>query len=62
MTLLEPGDYTLPLYHGDLEAADGLPVKAAKLVELALAHHALLIASPEYNSSVTPLLKNTLAG
>lgn len=60
VTLLDPDDYTLPLYHGDLEAAEGIPAKATKLVKLALGHHALLIASPEYNSFITPLLKNTL--
>ena len=60
VTLLDPDDYTLPLYHGDLEAAEGISAKAAKLVKLALGHHALLIASPEYNSFITPLLKNTL--
>lgn len=60
VTLLDPADYTLPLYHGDLEAAGGMPANAAKLVKLALEHHALLIASPEYNAFITPLLKNTL--
>ncbi len=60
VTLLEPEDYTLPMYNGDLESTDGLPIKAAKLVSLALQHHALLIASPEYNSFPTPLLKNIL--
>ena len=60
ITLLDPDDYTPPLYHGDAEAVEGMPAKAAKLVKLALAHHALLIASPEYNSFPTPLLKNTL--
>jgi len=60
VTLLDPADYVLPLYHGDLEESAGLPANAAKLVELIKGHHALLIASPEYNSMVTPLLKNTL--
>ena len=50
----------LPLYDGDLEAVEGLPVKAVELVKLARSHHALLVASPEYNSFITPLLKNTL--
>lgn len=60
VTLLDPSDYILPLYQGDEEAATGLPPAAAKLVELMLAHDALLIASPEYNGFITPLLKNTL--
>ncbi len=60
VTLLELRDLPLPLYDGDLEAAEGLPPNARKLKELFLAHEGLLIAAPEYNSSITPLLKNTI--
>ncbi len=60
VTLLDLNDYVLPLYHGDLEDASGLPANAQKLIELITQHDALLIASPEYNSMITPLLKNTL--
>lgn len=57
---LELADYPLPLYHGDLEEAQGLPDNALRLKELLTPAAALLIVSPEYNSSLTPLLKNTL--
>jgi NAD(P)H-dependent FMN reductase len=60
VTLLDLNDYALPLYHGDLEEASGLPDNAKKLVAHITAHDALLVASPEYNSMFTPLLKNTL--
>jgi NAD(P)H-dependent FMN reductase len=60
VTLLDLNDYVLPLYHGDLEDASGLPANAVKLIELITLHPALLIASPEYNSMITPLLKNTI--
>jgi NAD(P)H-dependent FMN reductase len=60
VTFVDLDDYPVPLYHGDLEAAEGLPANARKLREVFLAHDALLIASPENNSSVTALLKNTL--
>ncbi len=60
VTLIDLNDYVLPLYHGDLEEAAGLPANAAKLIGLIAGHSALLIASPEYNSMITPLLKNTL--
>lgn len=60
VTLLDLNEFTLPLYHGDLEAADGLPAHAVKLIQLILGHDGLLIASPEYNSMFTPLLKNTI--
>ena len=60
VTLLDLNDLPLPLYHGDLEAGEGLPPNAVKLMALIDEHQALLIASPEYNSMITPLLKNTL--
>ena len=59
VTLVDLNDYVLPLYHGDLEDASGLPETAAKLTKFIAEHDALLIASPEYNSMITPLLKNT---
>lgn len=60
VTLLDLNDYPLPLYNGDLEAQAGLPEAAQRLKSLFKSHDALLIASPEYNSSVPPVLKNTL--
>ena len=60
VTLADLNELTLPLYHGDLEEAGGLPENAVKLIALITAHTGLLIASPEYNSMITPLLKNTI--
>jgi NAD(P)H-dependent FMN reductase len=60
VTLIDLADYALPLYNGDLEDRDGLPDNALRLKALFKEHDALLIASPEYNSSIPPLLKNTL--
>lgn len=59
-TLIDLGDYPMPIYHGDLEAADGVPPKAVELGRLLLQHDGLMIASPENNASVSSLLKNTL--
>lgn len=59
-TFIDLADYPLPLYDGDLEEAQGLPENAKKLKKLFLEHQGLLIAAPEYNSSLTPLLKNTI--
>lgn len=59
-TEVELRDYPLPLFDQDEEAAGGLPENAVKLKKLFVEHQGLLIASPEYNSSITPLLKNTL--
>jgi len=52
--------YELPMYDGDLEAKHGLPGNAVRLKKLLAEHDALLLACPEYNGSITPLLKNTL--
>jgi NAD(P)H-dependent FMN reductase len=60
VTLISLADYPLPLMNQDLEEADGLPFEAKRLKKLFMEHDGLLIASPEYNSSITPLLKNTL--
>lgn len=60
VTLVDLNELSLPLYHGDVEEAEGLPENAAKLIELMQSHSGLLLASPEYNSTITPLLKNTL--
>ncbi len=60
VALVDLNEFELPLYHGDLEDAQGMPANAMKLLELVAQHPALLIASPEYNSFITPLLKNTI--
>jgi len=60
VTLISLADYPMPIYDGDLEAASGPPENAIKLKRMMMAHPGVFIASPEYNASVTPLLKNTL--
>ncbi len=60
VTLIDLTEFPLPLFNGDLEDAEGMPANATKLIELVTSHAALLIASPEYNSMYTPLLKNTI--
>lgn len=60
ITLTSLRDHALPLYDGDAEAADGAPEAAIALARLFTAHAGIFIACPEYNASVTPLLKNTI--
>lgn len=60
VTYIDFRDLPLPLYDEDLEAALGLPENALKLKGLMKAHQGFLIACPEYNSSITPLLKNAI--
>ncbi|WP_323035716.1 NAD(P)H-dependent oxidoreductase [Pararhodobacter sp.] len=60
VTLIDLKDYDMPLYNGDLEAESGLPDTAKRLKQVFVEHDGLFLASPEYNSSISPLLKNTL--
>ena len=59
-TLIDLALFEMPLYHADLEAREGVPEATRRLQALIAEHDALLIASPEYNGSMTPLLVNTL--
>jgi len=60
VTVLDLKHYPLPLFDQDLEAAAGPPENAVKLKTLLVEHHGFLIASPEYNSSITAVLKNMI--
>ena len=60
ITLIDLKDYPMPLYDGDLEAASGVPENGLKLKTLFKSHQGLLLACPEYNSSITGVLKNTI--
>jgi chromate reductase, NAD(P)H dehydrogenase (quinone) len=53
-------DFPLPIYDADGAAQAGPAPNAVKLKQLLATHHGVFIASPEYNASITPLLKNTI--
>jgi NAD(P)H-dependent FMN reductase len=61
VTLVDLREHAMPLYDGDLEAEHGLPEAVQRWKALLGEHDGLLIACPEYNSSITPLLKNAIA-
>ena len=60
VTLVDLRDYAMPVYDGDLEAAEGPPAAAQAFKKLMSAHDGFLIAAPEYNSSISAVLKNTI--
>lgn len=60
VTTIDLRDYPMPLYDGDLEQKEGLSSATHKLKELMLSHQGFLISSPEYNSSISGVLKNTI--
>ena len=59
VTVVDLKDFDLPLFDEDIEAT-GTPAGATRLKQLFIDHDALLIASPEYNSSVSAVLKNAI--
>jgi len=60
VTLIDLADFRMPLFDQDLEAAQGPPENATKLKRLMVEHAGFLISAPEYNSSITGVLKNAI--
>jgi len=60
VTRISLGDFPLPIYDGDLQTKSGVPKNAVNLKRMMAAHHGVLIVTPEYNSSVPALVKNTI--
>lgn len=60
VTYIDLKNLPMPLFDEDLEAQQGIPATVREFKDLMLAHQGLLIACPEYNSSITPLLKNLI--
>ena len=60
VTLIALRDFPLPVFDQDLEDASGKPDAAARLKAIFREHDGLIIASPEYNSSITAALKNAI--
>jgi chromate reductase, NAD(P)H dehydrogenase (quinone) len=60
VTRISLSDFPLPIYDGDLQAKSGVPKNAVNLKRMIGVHHGVLIVTPEYNSSVPALVKNTI--
>lgn len=60
VTYLDLRDYPLPVFDEDLEKADGMPANGRKIKDIMMAHDGWLLSCPEYNSSITAALKNTI--
>jgi NAD(P)H-dependent FMN reductase len=60
VTRISLSDFPLPIYDGDLQTKSGVPKHAVNLKRLIGVHHGVLIVTPEYNSSVPALVKNTV--
>lgn len=53
-------DLNVPLYDGDVEAADGIPAGVQTLADQIAAADAVVISTPEYNQALSGVLKNAL--
>src|SRR6267154_1300569 len=60
VTRISLADFPLPIYDGDLQLKSGVPKNAVNLKRMVGAHQGVLIVTPEYNSSVPPLVKNAI--
>lgn len=50
----------IPLYNGDLEESEGIPDAVSALQDQIAGSDGLVIATPEYNSGMPGVLKNTM--
>ncbi len=60
VTRISLSDFPLPIFDGDLQSKSGVPKNAVNLKRMMGSHHGVLIVTPEYNSSVPALVKNTI--
>ena len=58
--VIDLNHFRAPLYDGDLESESGLPEEVLGFKDRIEAAQGLLIATPEYNSSVSAALKNVI--
>jgi NAD(P)H-dependent FMN reductase len=60
VTVIDLLDFPMPLFSEDIESETGIPEAARNLKKLMIASQGFLIASPEYNSAFSPVLKNAI--
>lgn len=60
VTVIDLKDYPMPFFNQDLEAKEGMPLMAKQFRKLMTESDVILIASPEYNASVSAVLKNAI--
>lgn len=60
VTVVDLKDFPMPLYDGDFQKNQGLPDTTRKLKQMMIDSDGFLIATPEYNGSISGVLKNTI--
>jgi len=61
VTTIDLNDFPAPIYNGDFEEMNGVPAPMQRFKSLLASHDAFIIASPDYNGGITPLLLNVLS-
>ncbi len=57
---LDLRDYPMPIYDGDQEQEDGIPGPVQRLAAKIIEADGLIVPAPEYNGSISSVLKNTI--
>lgn len=60
VTYIDLKDYPLPIYDQEIEDSEGVPKNALELKKLMWEHDGFLLSCPEYNSSISGVLKNVI--
>lgn len=60
VTFINLKDYPIDIYNADLEKEQGMPENAKKIRQMMIDSQGIIIATPDYNGTVTPLLLNLL--
>lgn len=60
VTVIDLKDYQIPFYDEVLEAREGMPPMARQFRKMMIQSDVILIASPEYNASLSAVLKNAI--
>lgn len=58
--VVDLAEFAMPLYNGDIEDEQGIPPAANKLKDLFNSVEGVIISAPEYNYSVSGVLKNAI--
>ncbi len=59
-TVIDLKEYPIPFYDGDLESEIGMPEKAQEIRNLMMQSQVIILSSPEYNGSLSAVLKNVI--
>ncbi len=57
---IDLAEYDMPIFCEDIEAEQGMPERAQAFKALLVEHDGFFVASPEYNSTFSALLKNAI--